>query len=381
MRAAIPKTGHALVRVSNVTDGQGVALYWIDHDGQEKLYTRICPGQVYTQQTYVNHTWVVRQYPQGASIGGFSAQESFSTVSIYTHAQGGCVVELISQNTLVPLHHIHSCLPSPREEEWGQYACRGATTHGIPICSFVHAVEYAAVEKSIEILDRMLESVPTHMIDSMLSFGLEVAIIGRHQKTTDMPAHAHLRGEYIAQHHGSHSSSTTKRSFENDTRGLGATVACPVLSCGEDNILGVVVGTHSYPYESILVHECAHAVMNLGLYHDKELYCGIKEAYYAALRNNMYNPQSYVMANPEEYWAEMSQAWFHATKRDDVTSGIKTRDQLLRHDPRLAAIMSRVYGHGSWRYYHSTQDCQQTRQEDNAMRTQDGQKCLSCTCM
>jgi hypothetical protein len=45
------RADHALVRVSNVTDGQGVALYWIHHDGEERLYTRICPGQVYTQRT------------------------------------------------------------------------------------------------------------------------------------------------------------------------------------------------------------------------------------------------------------------------------------------------------------------------------------------
>eukprot|EP00889_Picochlorum_renovo_P002120 jgi/Picre1/29150/NNA_004543.t1 len=379
---------HALVRVSNVTDGQGVALYWIHHDGEERLYTRICPGQVYTQQTYVNHSWVVRLYPQGQVIGRFCAQDSYSTVSIYTNTLDMCVVEVTSHDALVPLHHIHSCLPSPRDEEWGQYTCRGATAHGIPICSFVHAVEYAAVEKSIEIIDRMLESVPLHMIDSMLCLGLEVAIIGCDQKTTDIPAHAHLRGEYIEPpSHATRSSTSSKRSFEHDTRGLGATVACPVLSCGEDNILGVV-GKDRYPYESILVHEFAHAVMNLGLYNDTDLYCGIKDAYYAALRNNMYDPQSYVMANPEEYWAEMSQAWFHATKRDDVTSGIKTRDRLIEHDPRLAAIMARVYGYGSWRYYDD-EDChcvnktqQHSRQNPNknSRMTKDWQQCHACIC-
>lgn len=51
MRGAT-SSDHALVRVSNVTDGQGVALYWIHHDGEERLYTRICPGQVYTQRMY-----------------------------------------------------------------------------------------------------------------------------------------------------------------------------------------------------------------------------------------------------------------------------------------------------------------------------------------
>lgn len=33
--------------------------------------------------------------------------------------------------------------------------------------------------------------------------------------------------------------------------------------------------------------------------------------------------------------------------------GITTRDKLLQHDPRLAVIMSEVFGDGQWRYFQA----------------------------
>ncbi|GIM16741.1 hypothetical protein Vretimale_19340 [Volvox reticuliferus] len=56
------------------------------------------------------------------------------------------------------------------------------------------------------------------------------------------------------------------------------------------------------------------------------------------------------MENEEEYWAEGTQAWFDATIRTDVTSGVNTREKLRQRDPGLAAMMMRAYGDGSWRY-------------------------------
>ncbi|GIL51691.1 hypothetical protein Vafri_7630 [Volvox africanus] len=56
------------------------------------------------------------------------------------------------------------------------------------------------------------------------------------------------------------------------------------------------------------------------------------------------------MENEEEYWAEGTQAWFDATIRTDVTSGVNTREKLRQRDPGLAAMMTRAYGDGPWRY-------------------------------
>jgi len=76
------------------------------------------------------------------------------------------------------------------------------------------------------------------------------------------------------------------------------------------------------------------------------------------------------MANAEEYFAEMSQAWFEATVRTDVTSGVITRKELKKRDPRLAKLMRTIWGNGRWRYlddapYHSFQASKARRSPDH----------------
>lgn len=126
------------------------------------------------------------------------------------------------------------------------------------------------------------------------------------------------------------------------------------------------------------------------------------KAYQAARRSALYDLGCYMMANADEYWAEGVQAWygrhmevllclltswgcafltgasgeeptrwdaplqtpldflachpccphrFHATERTDVNSGIKSRELLRSHDPKLAAIIERTFGAANkWRY-------------------------------
>lgn len=57
-----------------------------------------------------------------------------------------------------------------------------------------------------------------------------------------------------------------------------------------------------------------------------------------------------MMANPEEFWAEGAQAWFHASDRTDVNCGINTRTGLREALPDLAAMMEETFGDGAWSY-------------------------------
>ncbi|KDD74869.1 hypothetical protein H632_c1021p0, partial [Helicosporidium sp. ATCC 50920] len=140
------------------------------------------------------------------------------------------------------------------------------------------------------------------------------------------------------------------RETDGRTRGLGATINVPVSSVGEENL--TMVGEHRYASESILVHEWAHAVMELGLA-GHPWKTEIADAWAEAKQRGMYQPDSYIISNDAEYWAEASQAWFDATVRQDATSGIISRDIVKRHDPRLAAVLAKVYGDGPWRYQYT----------------------------
>merc|ERR1712224_654174 len=103
-----------------------------------------------------------------------------------------------------------------------------------------------------------------------------------------------------------------------------------------------------YPKESILVHEFAHHIMNLGVSTAQRR--RIQQAYEAARAKGLYKPDIYMMANADEYWAEGTQAFFDASVRTDVNDGINSREGLTAHDPRLAALVEEVYGRNQWRY-------------------------------
>lgn len=60
----------------------------------------------------------------------------------------------------------------------------------------------------------------------------------------------------------------------------------------------------------MLVHELAHSVMDLGM-SPRQLEA-ISTAYDKAKEGNLYDMESYMMANRFEYWAMGAQAWFDA---------------------------------------------------------------------
>lgn len=80
----------------------------------------------------------------------------------------------------------------------------------------------------------------------------------------------------------------------------------------------------------------------------------VHDAYKAARAANLYDSACYMASNADEYWAEGAQAWFDATLRSDVNSGINTRAKLKAHDPALAALLAQVFGDGPWRYGHTS---------------------------
>ena len=42
--------------------GPPVRIFWVDHEGRERCYYGLAPGESYTQRTYATHPWRVRDY-------------------------------------------------------------------------------------------------------------------------------------------------------------------------------------------------------------------------------------------------------------------------------------------------------------------------------
>ncbi|PNW69584.1 hypothetical protein CHLRE_46g760947v5, partial [Chlamydomonas reinhardtii] len=137
---------------------------------------------------------------------------------------------------------------------------------GMPIWAF-DCVSDAAVARLSHVVGRMLAAAPGGAAAAaarLRAGGAGFAVFGRKQVVSDVPAHRLMR--YNAGRH-----------LDTSARGLGATPAIPVTSCGEENLTMVkdrwypcqsilVHEAHNwYPCQSILVHEVGHAVHNLGL--------------------------------------------------------------------------------------------------------------------
>ncbi|KAI7837512.1 hypothetical protein COHA_008648 [Chlorella ohadii] len=318
-----PELEACTVRFASARSNVVARVCWVTGNDTEVEYARLWPGCWFNQPTYTTHPWRLRD----AETGALLAEYVGGTATVTLLSEGGVRCEPGLRR------------PPPADivdERWGAWRLRGAAAGCIPIWAF-DCVCLEAVCAAEHVVESMLRDADPAVLSALVDSGAELAIIGREQSTCDLPMYRHLRGVSCGNGGGS---------YDEATRGLGGNPGCPTTSCGEENLL--LLPGDRYRHENVLVHEFGHAVMDLGL--PPSLRAEIDAAYQAAQAAGSYDPSCYMMANASEYWAEGSQAWFEATVREDVTSGVNTRQKLRARDPALAALMLRVYGDGSWRY-------------------------------
>lgn len=129
--------------------------------------------------------------------------------------------------------------------------------------------------------------------------------------------------------------------------GVGGVPGRPVTACSERNLLQLA----SDPYgrgtrengENVCVHEIAHLIMNVGL-SDAER-SEIRAQYARAKASGVWG-SDYAMQNADEYFAEMSQAYF-CTNPEVPTylhaAGVNCPYRLQQKDPESFALMERLY--------------------------------------
>ena len=136
-------------------------------------------------------------------------------------------------------------------------------------------------------------------------------------------------------------------SWDERTRGggVGPTDARPVMVIAEENLL--CYSQERYPYEDILVHEFAHAVLNIGVARQSEgnkFRSRLEAAYENALAAGLWE-NTYASTNPDEYWAEGVQSWFGLNDPPgSIHNGINTRAELEAYDPVSAGLIREVFG-------------------------------------
>ncbi len=241
-----------------------------------------------------------------------------------------------TQPALAPLH----VAPIPdtlrRSYRLPPFYTKSLTLRGIPIIASPNTSDFALLEAAYT-LDHLLADSPAKVTDALTAAKVRLGIIAVTEYTMDIPENQNRRNLEPDQ-----------AAFQDRrSRGLGG---LPLATCAEENLLNLP--SDPYRNENITIHEFSHTVASALRRADPAWYKKLQDTYQQAMHEGLF-AHSYSATDEQEYWAEGAQAWFNcAAQRQDPTvhSGIWNRDQLKAYDPRLAALLTEVYGDGSWRY-------------------------------
>lgn len=222
--------------------------------------------------------------------------------------------------------------------------------HGIPVIASAKVPD-AALLMARDIVIFMLAGRPD-IRKEMVARGYRVGVMAQTEMTTDLPEQRDRKKPAKDDPRLTRSErenydtptgiggQTDKEYWNRRARGLGGVYT----TCAEENVLGYP--NTRYYGEHILVHEWSHGVMGAIRTADPALYAEIQAAYKSAMARGQYKGH-YAETTANEYWAEGTQWWFWSNYEwMDGTTRLQTPDDLKAYDPKLFALLGRVYvGH------------------------------------
>src|SRR5262245_57268954 len=225
-----------------------------------------------------------------------------------------------------------------------------ADAYGIPIVAS-EKVDDAALLMARDIVNYMVAKRPD-IRAVMLDRKSRVIILARTEMQTDPPEYRDWkkpapddrrltpRERESYDKPGGIGSMTDKEYWNRRARGMGGNIT----SGAEENLLGIP-GTRYYG-EHITVHEFSHNVMSAMRTADPALFQEIQDSYAAPKEKGLFKGH-YAETTAAEYFAEGTQWWFWSNYEwFDGQTRLQTPDDLKAYDPRLYAILDKVYlGH------------------------------------
>jgi len=206
------------------------------------------------------------------------------------------------------------------------------SARGFPVLGSEKVSDYALLEAAY-LINHMLLDRPD-VRDALIENKVRFVVMAPTELTTDVPEHSDLE---------------PAKFWDKRARGLGPTRIRPAVSCGEENLLRYP--GDPYHEESILIHEFAHAIHEMGLASvDKGFNERLKALYEKAMAKGLWKGK-YAANNPSEYWAEGVQSFFDTNRLPDHDHNhVDTREELFEYDPELAELIAREFRNTKWRY-------------------------------
>lgn len=160
-----------------------------------------------------------------------------------------------------------------------------------------------------------------------------IGIMAVDEVTTDIPEHSDLNEAFPG------------TDWDTRARGLGATLARPITTCAEENVL-CYTGDVFFA-EDIFVHEMTHGMHLLGLrfvFPDFDL--ELNHIFLQAMDQGLWE-NTWAATNKQEYLAEGVQSYFNVNQEAIPSNGIhnhvNTREELLDYDPGLYFFIVRFF--------------------------------------
>jgi hypothetical protein len=189
-------------------------------------------------------------------------------------------------------------------------------------------VDPVAVTRAADTVERIF-TTDDRLAPTLAADGIRLGIIGRSQRTTEMPEYRDLNEVF------------PETDWDSRARGLGATSERPLISAGEENVL--CLPGDPYLGEDILLHEFSHVLHQFGYRaFDSDFDTELSAAFEATMDNGTWDG-TYAATNPDEYWAEGVQSYLGrnltAEPADGIHGPIDTRAELEAADPALFTLI------------------------------------------
>lgn len=202
---------------------------------------------------------------------------------------------------------------------------------GLPVTASAE-VDDRALQRTYYIVTHLLAGRPD-ILQSMVTNGTRLIIIGKDQVYTDMPEYHNARDPAY---------------LNERVRGTGGFT---VTSFGEENLLCLPIDR--YDDESIGVHEFCHTIDAALSRIDPAWRPRLRQTFQDAVTNGLWK-NAYAGSNPAEYWAEICQAYFDNYRFNNWNhSPIGTREQLKIYDPEGYELVRTTFNLSpaqDWRY-------------------------------
>jgi hypothetical protein len=207
--------------------------------------------------------------------------------------------------------------------------------HGIPVLSSIAVADKALVQACFAVM---------HMVDkrddvrqAMIAQNMHVAVIGINEVTTDIPEYSDLYSAF------------PPPPDWNQLRGVGATIARPVSSVGEENLL--CLPSDPYAGEAVTIQTFSSSVL-LGVEQvDSSYQKRLQDAFTTATNAGKWQG-TFASQTAIAYFGEGAEDWFDAARQADPPDGVanfvNTRAELEQYDPTLAGLMDEVMPDTSW---------------------------------